>query len=630
MEDQGKRLLLAVVLALGVVVLWNVIFPSADEKPAKKASAAEVDGKPVNFDSPVGRPKDGGEPPVAAPGPSEPPLTKDYPNVHVEFSSRNGVLSSWRLTEKKFGRDPNKGELIGDPKRGVLGVNFVNVGSKASEVVIPQDAVWHGEALDGDVFRYTYATAELRVTKTYRVHAADYLVEMQVDIENIGDKPLTQTLAISMVGVYPKDADPHLPINANCRLNGDIRARSRASLVKGDTRQLHGTVSWIAFNHPYLFSAIAPREPSDDLSCYLHPLSTVPGGMEIDLVFPMQQHGPKATWSTAVVGFFGPKYLDNLEGANDFTYAPFNGETAASPSFDVSVDMGWFSFIARPLLSLLTWFYSFTGNWGIAIILLTVLVKLATLYWTTKSMRSMKAMSALKPQMEELQKKYPDDRQRLQQEMMGLYKQHGVSPLAGCLPMLLQMPIWLALYKMLSSVGELYLSPFIPGWLEDLTKTDPYYILPIVLMGMMFLQSKLSPASLDNMQQKMLVYGLPLMFGVMSFFFPSGLSVYILTNTTLSLLHTLYMKKYDRSAKTPLVVKKAAPAAAAPAPSPRRKAVPKVIDVEAEESESEDSDDESSSDDDEVEESPRTATSGAQAPRPNKNTPRRKRKRGRN
>ena len=113
-------------------------------------------------------------------------------------------------------------------------------------------------------------------------------------------------------------------------------------------------------------------------------------------------------------------------------------------------------------------------------------------------MRSMKAMAALAPQMKALQEKYKDDRQRLQAETMALYKQHGVNPIAGCLPILLQMPIWLALYRMLSSAGELYQQPFIPGWIDDLTTTDPYHILPIVLIATMFVQARLTPATGDS------------------------------------------------------------------------------------------------------------------------------------
>jgi len=199
--------------------------------------------------------------------------------------------------------------------------------------------------------------------------------------------------------------------------------------------------------------------------------------------------------------------------------------------------------------AVLTTYHDHIPSWGLSIILLTVCVKLATLYWTTKSMRSMKAMAVLGPQMRELQAKYKDDKQRLQLETMALYKQHGVNPLAGCLPILLQMPIWLALYRMLSNAGELYQQPFIGGWINDLTASDPYYILPIVLVVTMFLQARLTPTTVDpsqRMQQRMMQYGMPLMFGAMSFFFPSGLSLYILTKTCLSAVHSIYMNKYDK------------------------------------------------------------------------------------
>jgi YidC/Oxa1 family membrane protein insertase len=198
---------------------------------------------------------------------------------------------------------------------------------------------------------------------------------------------------------------------------------------------------------------------------------------------------------------------------------------------------------------LLLKFYSFVGNWGLAIVLLTLLVKGLTIPFTTKSMRSMKAMAVLAPQMKTLQEKYKDDKQRLQMETMALYKQHGANPLSGCLPIFLQMPIWLALYRMLSSTGELYQQAFIPGWIDDLTNADPLHILPIVLCATMFAQARLQPASPDpsqKMQQRMMQYGLPLMFGVMSFFFPAGLTLYIFTNTILSALHSIYMNKFDK------------------------------------------------------------------------------------
>lgn len=198
------------------------------------------------------------------------------------------------------------------------------------------------------------------------------------------------------------------------------------------------------------------------------------------------------------------------------------------------------------MLSLLQFFHGMVGNWGIAIILLTILVKLATLYWLTKSMRSMKSMAVLAPKMKALKEKYKDDSAKLQLETMALYKENGVNPVAGCLPMFLQMPVWIALYRMLSSASELYLQPFVGGWINDLTARDPYYVLPIALTVTMFLQSRLQPAAVDNAQQKMMMYGMPLMFGAMGLFFPSGLTLYMFTNTVLGALHSVYMNKFDK------------------------------------------------------------------------------------
>jgi YidC/Oxa1 family membrane protein insertase len=242
-----------------------------------------------------------------------------------------------------------------------------------------------------------------------------------------------------------------------------------------------------------------------------------------------------------LVGYLGPKSYNQLHKADEIA--------GFSTGFSAMTDLGWFAFIGRPLLWLLLKFHEIVGNWGIAIMLLTLVVKLATLYWTTKSIRSMKAMAVLGPKMKALQEKYKDDKQRAQLETMALYKQHGVNPLAGCLPMLLQMPIWLALYRMLQSAGELYRQPFIPGWINDLTDKDPTYVLPVALIILMFVQARLTPSNPDpsqKMQQRMMQYGMPLMFGVFCLWAPAGLTLYIFTNTCMSALHSIYMNKYDK------------------------------------------------------------------------------------
>ena len=174
---------------------------------------------------------------------------------------------------------------------------------------------------------------------------------------------------------------------------------------------------------------------------------------------------------------------------------------------------------------------------------MTILIKLLLLPLTHKSMKSMKDMAKLKPLMEELKKKYKDDKQRLNQEMMNLYKIHKINPLGGCFPMLLQMPIWIALYRMLYSSVELYQTPFIAGWIDDLSWRDPYFIMPIVLGLAMFLQQKLSPTSVDSQQAKMMMYAMPVFMTFIMLYLPSGLVLYIFVNSLLSIGHQLLLNR---------------------------------------------------------------------------------------
>ena len=180
------------------------------------------------------------------------------------------------------------------------------------------------------------------------------------------------------------------------------------------------------------------------------------------------------------------------------------------------------------------------GNWGIAIILITLLIKLLTLHWNTKSMRSMKEMQKLKPLMDELKGKYGEDKQRYQQEVANLWKRHKINPARGCLPMLFQMPIYIAWYQALMAAVELYRAPLF-GWIDDLTAPDPYYVMPILMGAAMFVQQRMSPTTADNTQAKMMMYMMPAMFTFFMLFLPSGLTLYILVNVLLSMLHQWYL-----------------------------------------------------------------------------------------
>ncbi|HET7501793.1 MAG TPA: membrane protein insertase YidC [Kofleriaceae bacterium] len=589
MQDQGKRLLVAVALALGVMLLWNTVFHK-EEPPPDGATPGQSQPKPatpqVGVNAPSATPGSGAAPagPAAAggaaaaqaspaeeqPRPPEEVLTLSFPNVVARFSSYCGGLTSWRLTDARYEHDATKGELlpvksqmtwtdasgkvapvpaeqlVNVPDCGAFDVNFAS-----STYVVPRHAVWKGEQVSPTEVRYTHASDALEVVKTFTVVPDTYLVRMalKVTVRPPAGVEARQQLAVSVYSYQ----DPAVLKSGSSRVAP--RAWSSSTMRAGEivTTDVDGvlewprfepTIQWTGFDHPYLLVGYAPHlgtgESVEKHTSAADGTHGMPRGfMRTDLLYlPATVKAGDAALTREVVAYLGPKNYDNLEQAD--------GAAGFATGFNKVVDLGWFAFIGRPLLWLLLKFHDVVGNWGIAIILLTLLVKALTLYWTTKSMRSMKAMAALAPQMKILQAKYADDKQRQQAETMALYKQHGVNPVAGCLPILLQMPIWLALYRMLSNAGELYQQPFIPGWINDLTATDPVYVLPAILVVTMFVQARLQPASVDSTQQKFLQYGMPLMFGVMSFFFPAGLTLYIFTNTVLSALHSIYMNKFDK------------------------------------------------------------------------------------
>jgi len=193
-------------------------------------------------------------------------------------------------------------------------------------------------------------------------------------------------------------------------------------------------------------------------------------------------------------------------------------------------------------------FYGFVHNWGVAIILLTVLVKTLLYPLTVKSMQSMQEMRKLQPEVEKLKAKFGDDKEKMNQAVMQLYQQHKVNPLGGCLPLLLQMPLWLALYATLQTSVELYRQPFL--WIHDLTAMDPFYVLPLAMGISSFAMQKLSPQPADNAQAKMLLYFMPVFFTFIMLKLPAGLTLYILVNNLLSIAQQQWLMRKDaRAAK---------------------------------------------------------------------------------
>lgn len=584
MQDQGKRLLLAVALALGVFLVWSMV-AKHDEPPkpgetsgqtGSSAAGSSVAGSAV----PAGQvaavphigPAEGAGSPEAPVAAEATTLTLPFERFVATFSSACGGLTSWKLTDQRYKRDATGGELLPSRSRlslidaagklqpptpaqlasvpacGGFDVNFVTA---TSSYFVPRNAVWKGEKRSPTEVRYTYGAPSdpLEIIKDFTIVPQDYVVRMaiKVVVHTADGRAANEQLAVTAYEFQ----DPAELKNASSRM--PARAWSSATMRPDETLittdvagaiewpRFEPAIKWSGFDHPYLLAGYAPADSglvAKHTSASDGTRGPPRGFMRTDLVFPIAVLKSGESLSRTVVGYLGPKNYDDLQQAD--------AAAGFQTGFNKVIDLGWFSFLARPLLWLLQKFQSVVGNWGIAIVLITIVVKLLTLYWTTQSMRSMKETAAIAPQIKALQAKYADDKQRQQAETMALYKEHGVNPVAGCLPMLLQMPVWLALYKMLSNAGELYLQPFIPGWINDLTATDPYYILPGVLFISMFLQARLQPASVDSTQQKFLQYGMPIMFGGMALFFPAGLTLYMFTNNVLSALHSIYMNKFDR------------------------------------------------------------------------------------
>jgi len=243
------------------------------------------------------------------------------------------------------------------------------------------------------------------------------------------------------------------------------------------------------------------------------------------MLFPGERNVHGTVFNTDI--YIGPKATPSLK--------------QLGAGLERSVDYGWFAVIAKPLHNLLLWLHGFLGNYGLCIIVLVLMIK-ALFYWPTKkAYESMAEMRKLQPEMKRVRELHGDDRQKMGQEMMGLYKRNKVNPMGGCLPIVIQIPVFFALYKSLLVSIELRQAPFY-GWITDLSAMDPYYVLPIVMGASMLIQQRLNPAPPDPLQAKIMKF-LPVIFTFMFLFFPSGLVLYWLVNNILSIAQQWYILK---------------------------------------------------------------------------------------
>jgi YidC/Oxa1 family membrane protein insertase len=308
-----------------------------------------------------------------------------------------------------------------------------------------------------------------------------------------------------------------------------------SAIATSPPKTFEAPVGWVGYEDHYFLAALIPAEPA------LARATVSPENAGVQLLLSSPRN-PKADASTRFTIYVGPKDVELLE--------------ATGYQLERAVAFGWFSFLAVPLLRILNVFHGFTGNYGVDIILLTVLVKVLFIPLTNRSMKSMRDMQRLQPQMAKLREKFKDDREKLNKEMIELYRRHRVNPLGGCLPMLLQFPVFIGLYQALSQAIELRHAKF-AFWVHDLSAHEcypwpgqgtitgcnefamlgiPIPILVLLMGGSMILQQYLSPSSgMDPAQQRMMMILMPVMFTVMFINFPSGLVLYWLVNNVLTI-----------------------------------------------------------------------------------------------
>jgi YidC/Oxa1 family membrane protein insertase len=526
-EQQGPRLLLAFGLSMAVLMVWQAIFPAPEpfvpESPGPEVSAPIPEPAPVPLAAPTAVPTPSD--PLAAPSPEVPAVAAAEIIIRLTDEHRVIGLSSHgaRLVEAKMsayrepGTDPERPivDLVPAGAKGFGGLKAKGLAIDAAYRVVEQ-SVRHA------AFEVQVGRTVLRRTWTLSATGLTH----RIDVSG-GPAPAEMTLFLEMM-------DP----TTGGGIFAGLPDLTRALCHDGEDLEA------------YYASDLDPVEKAEKEPFFVGVDRNYFGAFWMGLK-GTSCRGEKVDYGDERVGVAMAVTLgDNPSNESQLLLMPKGSDALAEADEKLIsvIDFGVFKFIAQPMLWLLLSLYGFVGNYGLAIILLTLIVKAALFPITDMSFRSMAKMKAIQPKIEVLKKKHGADKQAMAQAQMQLFREEGVNPAGGCLPMLLQIPVWFALYSTLRVAVELYGSPFIGGWIDDLTLPDPYYILPVVLGGLFFIQQKFQPQMSDNPSQKIVMKVMPVMMTVLMVTLPSGLVVYILCNTMLGILHQMRATKRDAPA----------------------------------------------------------------------------------
>ena len=541
-SDDQRRLFLTITICLGIMMVWTILFPPARPAP-------EIESVPVTAPASTPAPALAGSTPVApptAPG-AAPTPTLAPAETFVEravggrytavFTSKGARLRKFALEQPNY--------VVTQPDGSATQIDLVRV---PSDEHLPLATIIEAEGLamtgtedyrllkqgpEGLHYAWSDPAGRVTVEKLYTFNEASWTLGVEVRVTNTGATTLAEKTSLRTASFQdPEDGGgglfsgiPNL-VEAIDRIGGEVERTSIGDIPERFEDRV-GVVTFAGWNDRNFLFAIRPRGGE---SAQVGHRAEGGGTFTTSVTLPEEKLKAGQTAIHQFALYVGPKLVDELEAESD--------------GLVDSVDFWIVGVIARPMMLLLKLFHRMVGNWGWAIILLTVVVKLLLFPLTQKSFKSMKEMQKLKPKMDKLKEKHAADKERLNQELLNLYKTHKINPLSGCLPMLFQMPIWIALYRVIYASVELLNAPF-HGWIKDLSAPDPTYILPVLLGVMTFIQQKIQPAAVDGAQQKMMMWMMPIMFTVFMLFLPSGLVLYIAVNSVLTIIQQWLIRRSD-------------------------------------------------------------------------------------
>ncbi|MDD2699648.1 MAG: membrane protein insertase YidC [Sideroxydans sp.] len=528
---ETRRLLLFIVFSFSLIVLWGEWNrqgqPASPQIQETKGVAQTPEATSLKADSSQLKVNQ-------APAPSGRNLLVETDNYSVNINTVGGNINGLTLLKHRETEDQTKpitlfqqdgkhtylaqSGLLG---RGLPSHNAVFDSSSSGTVSL--------ESAQNDISVVLTAVdkSQIEVSKTYIFHRDSYLIDVVYQIENKSKESILPTAYFQLVrdDVPPEGGSKFIPTYTGPAVYTEEEKFKKIefSEIAKNKQKLPAPANngWVGMLQHYFVSAWLP-EGSGQREFYTKSLGD--GLFSAGVVMQEAEVAPGQKIEIKSRLYVGPAQTK----LND-----------VAPGLGLSVDYGIFTIFASPLFWLMAFLNSWIGNWGISIILLTVLIKLAFFPLSAASYRSMAKMRLVAPKLEKIKQQYGDDRERLNRAMMDLYKTEKINPLGGCLPVLIQIPVFIGLYWSILESVELRHAPFV-GWIVDLSATDPYFVLPIIMGISMLIQSKLNPTPTDPLQAKIMQI-MPIAFSVIFFFFPAGLVLYSIVNNILSISQQWYI-----------------------------------------------------------------------------------------